>query len=614
MMAPSDHAVIEGVQVQEHAIPCLVEPTRQGNLSDLPLRNAREIPDKAVYAVREVDRWRDVTAREFSQQVDALAKGIMAAGVQAGDRVGIMSRTRYEWSLTDFAVWTAGAVSVTIYETSSAEQVEWILGNSEAVAVVVESAAHAAVVAGVHADLPALRDVWRIDGGGLDELARAGAEVSDDELSARRHTACRSDLATIIYTSGTTGRPKGCMLTHGNFQDLAENCVAAVPEVFDRPVVSTLLFLPLAHVFARLIEILCAQAGATMAHSADMTRLLNDFATFRPTFILAVPRVFEKIYNGAEQKAIGEGRGRIFAIATATAVAWSQSQDSGKAGFALRVRHAVFDRLVYSKLRAAMGGRVLYAVSGGAPLSTRLGHFFRGVGVTILEGYGLTETAAPATMNRPASMKIGTVGPPMPGVGVRIADDGEILIRGINVFKGYWNNQTATDDVLRDGWFHSGDLGSLDEDGLLRITGRKKEILVTSGGKNVAPAVLEDRLRAHPLVSQCIVVGDGKAFIAALLTIDQEMYPIWAKNVGLHGVDLDAARTNERVLAELQKAIDRANHAVSKAEAIRRFAVLPGDLTEESGHLTPSLKLKRNVVMLDYREYVEQLYDNPRTG
>ncbi|MEP6650426.1 MAG: long-chain fatty acid--CoA ligase, partial [Lapillicoccus sp.] len=503
---------------------------------------------------------------------------------------------------------TAGAVTVPIYETSSPDQVAWILEDSGAVAIVAETATHAGAVAAVRDRLPTLRDVWQIESGALDELNRAGTDVSDETLDARRASTDRSSLATIIYTSGTTGRPKGCQLTHGNFKDLAENTCESLASVVRADGAATLLFLPLAHVFARFIQVLCVEATARMGHSSDIRSLLEDFASFRPTFILAVPRVFEKIYNSSEQRAEGDGKGRIFATAAATAMAWSESLDSGGPGLGLKLKHAVFDRLVYGKLRAAMGGQIQYAVSGGAPLGTRLGHFYRGIGVIVLEGYGLTETTAPATVNVPERVKIGTVGTPLPGVGIRIAEDGEILIKGVNVFAGYHNNETASSDALQDGWFHTGDIGELDTDGYLKITGRKKEILVTAGGKNVAPAVLEDRLRAHPLVSQCIVVGDQKPFIAALITLDDEMLPTWAKNNGQPGLTVAQARTNEAVLAQLQKAVDDANTAVSKAESIRKFAVLPGDFTEENGYLTPSLKLKRNVVMKDFHEDVEALY------
>jgi long-chain acyl-CoA synthetase len=497
---------------------------------------------------------------------------------------------------------------VPIYETSSAEQVEWILADSGAVGVLVETAAHLASVEEGRSRLERLRHVWVIDHGDIDSLSGDSGTVDDAELAARRAGLDRNTLATVIYTSGTTGRPKGVELTHGNFLTLAENAAQELADVVASAGASTLLFLPLAHVFARFIEVLAVTAGVRMGHSSDLKGLLDDFAAFQPTFILAVPRVFEKIYNSAEQKAEAGGKGRIFAGAAATAVAWSEARDAGTVPLGLRVRHALFDRLVYARLREAMGGKVQYAVSGGAPLGTRLGHFFRGIGVTILEGYGLTETTAPATVNRPGAMRIGSVGLPLPGVDVRVADDGEVCLRGVNVFRGYRGNATATAESIREGWFRTGDLGELDADGFLRITGRKKEILVTAGGKNVAPAVLEDRLRSHPLVSQCIVVGDGKPYIAALVTLDEEMYPSWAANHGLDGVAFAAARTDERVVGEIQSAVDEANTAVSKAESIRKFALLEGDFTEESGHLTPSLKLKRNVVMRDFEDEVDALY------
>ena len=520
-------------QVRDKVVAPVVAPTTEGNLAQTVALNARQVPDKVVFATRSGAGWQDVTAARFADDVNRLAKGLIAAGIDVGDRVAIMSRTRYEWTLADYAIWTAGAVTVPIYETSSPDQVAWILEDSGAVAVVVETATHAGAVSAVRDRVPGLRDVWQIESGALDELNRAGADVGDETLDARRDSTDRTSLATIIYTSGTTGRPKGCELTHGNFKDLAENTCESLASVVRADGASTLLFLPLAHVFARFIQVLCVEAAARMGHSSDIRTLLDDFASFQPTFILAVPRVFEKIYNSSEQKAAGDGKGRIFAAAASTAMEWSESLDAGGPGVGLKLKHALFDRLVYSKLRAAMGGRIQYAVSGGAPLGTRLGHFYRGIGVIVLEGYGLTETTAPSTVNVPEKVKIGTVGTPLPGVGIRIADDGEILIQGVNVFARYRNNDTASTEAIQDGWFHTGDIGELDDDGYLKITGRKKELLVTAGGKNVAPAVLEDRLRAHPLVSQCIVVGDQKPFIAALITLDEEMLPAWAKNNGL---------------------------------------------------------------------------------
>jgi long-chain acyl-CoA synthetase len=598
--------------VKSFTVPALVTPQVEGNLSDLPVRNGSAWPLDVAFSKPSSGTWVDVTNAEFLADVHALAKGLMAAGIGLGERVAIMSKTRYEWTLTDFAVWTAGAVSVPIYETSSAEQVSWIVSDAGCAAVVLETPTHAATLARVRGDLLELRGVWEIDAGGLEELKAAGAQITDEALEARRSQINRGDVATIIYTSGTTGRPKGCQLTHDNFMALTENAVEPFKMILAAEGASTLLFLPLAHVFARFVQVLCVQGRVRMGHTADIKNLLADFGTFSPTFILSVPRVFEKIYNSSEQKAAAEGKGKIFQTAAETAIAWSTAHDNGTPGVLLRAKHAVFDKLVYGKLRAALGGKVAYAVSGGAPLGTRLGHFYRGIGLIVLEGYGLTETTAPATVNTPALIKIGSVGPPLPGVSIQIADDGEILVKGNNVFLAYRNNETATNEAIVDSWFHTGDIGELDHDGFLKITGRKKELLVTAGGKNVAPAVLEDRLRAHPLVSQCIVVGDQKPFIGALITLDAEMFPAWARNRGLPGLSMAEARTNEVVLAEIQGAVDDANKAVSKPESIRKFTILPGDFTEDNGYLTPSLKLKRNIVMKDYASEVEALYSGPK--
>ena len=589
----------------------LVTAKVKGNLSDLPARNGAGRPRAVAFCKRSSGTWVDVTNAEFLADVRAVAKGLMASGVGLGERVAIMSKTRYEWALTDFAIWTAGAVSVPIYETSSARQVGWIVNDAACSAVILETPAHARTLAEATAG-DGQRQVCQIDAGGLDKLRAAGREVTDEAVEARRSQVSRGDVATIIYTSGTTGRPKGCQLTHDNFMALAENATERMEMVLRAEGASTLLFLPLAHVFARFIQVVCVNAGVRMGFTSDIKNLVADFGTFSPTFILSVPRVFEKIYNSSEQKAVSQGKGRIFRAAAATAIAWSQAQENGKPRALLTARHALFDLLVYSKLRAALGGKVAYAVSGGAPLGPRLGHFYRGIGLTVLEGYGLTETTAPATMNTPDLIKIGTVGTPLPGVAIRVAEDGEILIKGNNVFSAYRNNPTATCEALVDGWFHTGDVGQLDDEGFLKITGRKKELLITAGGKNVVPAFLEDRLRAHPLVSQCIVVGDQKPFIGALITLDAEMLPSWAKNNRLLNLSLDDARTNLVVRTELQRAVDFANKTVSKPESIRKFTVLAGDFTENNGYLTPSLKLKRNMVMKDYASEVEALYSGPR--
>ena len=592
--------------------PRLVTPQVRGSLSDLPVRNGTSRPRDVAFCKPSSGTWLDVTNAEFLADVRALAKGLMAAGIGPGERVAIMSKTRYEWALSDFAIWTAGAVCVPIYETSAAQQVGWIVKDAGCAAVILETPTHAKVLAEAKGDLPELRDVWQIDAGGLDRLRESGQQITDEALEYRRSQVVRADVATIIYTSGTTGRPKGCQLTHDNFMALAENATESMKAVRDVEGSSTLLFLPLAHVFARFIEVICVHAGVRMGFNSDIKNLVADFGTFSPTFILSVPRVFEKIYNSAEQKAVSGGRGRIFKAAAATAIDWSQAQENGRPGAWLRARHAIFDALVYGKLRASLGGKVAYAVSGGGPLGPRLGHFYRGIGLTVLEGYGLTETTAPATLNTPGLIKIGTVGPPMPGVTIQIADDGEILIKGINVFAAYRNNETATKEALVDGWFHTGDIGELDDDAFLKITGRKKELLITAGGKNVVPAFLEDRLRAHPLVSQCVVVGDRRPFIGALITLDAEMLPAWAGNNRLPNLSLAEARTNGVVRAELMRAVDDANKAVSRPESIRKFTILAGDFTEDNGYLTPSLKLKRTLVMKDYASDVEELYAGGR--
>jgi long-chain acyl-CoA synthetase len=594
--------------MREYTSPALAEPAKEANLTDCLIGQAIARPHAVGFSRRVGDRWEDITYRDFLGEATAVAKGLAASGVNDGDRVGLMSRTRYEWTLFDFAIWLAGAVPVPIYETSSAEQVQWILSDSGAVGVVVESPDHAAVVDSVRADLPDVAHVWHIDDGAVENLADAGQGIGDEEIERRRHTLTPDSLATIIYTSGTTGRPKGCELTHGNFIAEAHSVVDSAQEMFNESG-STLLFLPLAHVFARMIEIGTIYSGVRLGHTADVKNLLPDLAVFQPTFILSVPRVFEKVYNSSVAKAEADGKGKIFHRAADTAIAYSEGLDSGGPSLAVKLQHAVFDRLVYGKLRTALGGRVQYAVSGGAPLGARLGHFYRGIGVTILEGYGLTETSAGATLNRPDALKIGSVGKPVPGTSLRIADDGEVLIKGPIVFRGYWNNPTATaESIESDGWFHSGDVGEIDDQGFLTITGRKKEILVTAAGKNVAPAVLEDRLRAHALVSQCIVVGDNKPFIAALVTIDGEALPAWLKGQGREGTDVASLVDDEALRSEIQHAVDDANKAVSQAEAIKKFVILPIDFTEEGGQLTPTLKLKRNVVMKDFESAVEALY------
>jgi long-chain acyl-CoA synthetase len=598
--------------VREYSIPALVQVPENASLADVVFARASQAPAAVMLRRRdEGGHWQDVTAGQFCDEVTTLAKGLIAVGIEPGDRVALMSRTRYEWTLIDYAIWAAGAVTVPIYETSSAEQVTWILTDSGARAAVAETAEHAELISAVRGDLAALEHLWPMDG--LDELRSGGGGVTDEQLEQRRASGARAGLATIIYTSGTTGRPKGCEITHVNL-------LADVRNAFSGPLApvlgpagsSTLLFLPLAHSFARIIQVGCLEAGAVLGHWPDARTVAEGLPEFQPTFLLAVPRVFEKVYNSAQQQAAASrAKARIFAAAAATAIAWSRSLDGNQPGGpALRLRHGLFDRLVYARLRAAVGGKVQYAVSGGAQLGDRLGHFFRGAGITVLEGYGLTETSAAATVNLPNRNKIGTVGLPLPAVAVRIADDEEILIKGPNVFGGYWRNEAATSETLDpDGWLHTGDIGALDDEGFLRVTGRKKELIVTAGGKNVAPAVLEDRIRAHPLVSQCLVVGDNRPYIACLVTLDLEALDQWKQQ---HGKPAEAGPAelagDADLKAEIQLAVDDANKAVSRAESIRRFRILATDFTEANGYLTPSLKVRRNLVIKNCAADIEALY------
>ncbi|MEU8249412.1 AMP-dependent synthetase/ligase [Nonomuraea sp. NPDC048916] len=591
--------------MREYNVPVLVDVPATASLPDTIFERGERDPGAVVMRRKVGDAWPAVTAGELRDQVAALAKGLIAAGVEHGDRVALMSRTRYEWTLIDYAIWSVGAVTVPIYETSAVEQVAWILSDSGAKAVFVELDTHEATV---REAAPGLKGVWRVEAA-LDG-SLGGAEVDEQVLAGRRQGVGGADLATIVYTSGTTGRPKGCRITHDNLLFTARNVVKGPLEpLFGGPAPAALLFLPLAHIFARMIQVALVEAGAILAHTPNMKNVAPDLADFKPTFLLGVPRVFEKVYNGAEQKAVAGGKGKIFARAVEVAIAYSRAEGSGGAGLGLRLRRALFDRLVYGKIRAATGGRLSAAVCGGSALGERLGHFFRGIGIEVFEGYGLTETSAPCTVNMPGANKIGTVGKPLPGVTIRIGDDGEILAKGRHVFHGYWNNDQATADVSdADGWYHTGDVGELDSDGYLRITGRKKEILVTAAGKNVAPGPLEDTLRAHPLISQAMVVGDDRPFVASLITLDPEALEQWKSANGRTGASLADLRTDPLIQAEVRSAVDRANASVSKAEQIKKFAILDTDITEESGHLTPTLKIKRNVVLRDFAADIEALY------
>ena len=594
--------------MQQTETRILTEAEPALNVADLLAQRASRTPDLVLFQVPEDGGWRPITAARFRAQVVEVAKGFIAAGIEPGDRIGLLSSTRYEWSVVDFAAWYAGALVVPVYETSSPDQVRHILEDSGACAIVVETAEHYTRVDEVLPDLPDVQHVWQLDLGGLDKIAQGGREVPDDEVERRRQLAVESDIATIIYTAGTTGKPKGCVLTHGNFVELTRNVTIDIPEVVHEQA-ATLLFVTLAHVFARFISVLAVYGGVRVGHQADTKQLVPSLGSFRPTFLLAVPRVFEKVYNSAEQKAEAGGRGGAFRWAADVGVRWSEAKTEGHVPIGLALQYRAADALVFRKLRGVLGGRCRWAVSGSAPLGKRLNHFYRAIGVTILEGYGLTETTAPLTVNRPADAKIGTVGRPLPGSAVRIGADGEVEVRGIGVFPGYHHAEEATREAFDDGWFRTGDIGALDDDGHLMITGRKKEIIVTAGGKNVAPAELEDPIRANPIISQVVVVGDQRPFIAALVTLDGEMLPAWLKNKGVEEqVSIEQAAKLPVVREEIQRAIDAANTRVSRAEGVRAFRILTDDFTEASGELTPKMSIKRHIILDKRSGDIDALY------
>jgi long-chain acyl-CoA synthetase len=593
--------------MNEITIPALIPAAVAGNLTNLISERAHFEPERVIVSRPLGDGWQPVTAKAYEEEIKAVAKGLVANGVSFGDRVAIMAKTRYEWTVLDFAIWYAGAVPVPIYETSSAEQVEWILTDSAAVAIVVETPALAELVQPV---LPSTcKKVWNITYNALATLTHEGKDVSDDEIAKRREKLKPETLATLIYTSGTTGKPKGVQLTHGNFLSECGNVVNGASDLFLKPGGSTLLFLPVAHVFGRMVQIGSITAGLHLAHCSDLTKLPTDLASFKPTFVLAVPRIFEKIYNGAESKAQAAGKGKIFHKAAEVAIAYSKSLDSKKISPLLKLQHGLFDKLVYTKIRTGLGGRVEAAISGGAPLGERLGHFYRGAGIRVLEGYGLTETTAGATLNLTSAHRVGSVGKPIPGTTIKIAEDGEVLIKGPIVMQGYWQNDAANKEVFTsDGYFKSGDLGKIDEEGYLSIVGRKKELIVTAGGKNVAPAVLEDRLRSHPLISQCMVVGDNKPFIAALITIDPDAIKPWAVANKKEGASIADLAKDPTLQAVIQTAVDETNKAVSRAESIRKFTILPVDFTIPGGQLTAKLSVKRHVVSQQFAREIDELF------
>ncbi|TQK51699.1 long-chain acyl-CoA synthetase [Streptomyces sp. SLBN-118] len=618
---------VNGV-VMEVSVPALVPAVTHGSLADIPFHNAREAPHDAVLSVKDAHgTWQDVTAAQFAEDVLAVAKGLIAEGLEPGDRVAIMSRTTYEWTLIDFAAWAAGLVTVPVYPTSSAFQARWIVDNSGAVACFVETAAQARMISQERRQLPGLAHLWAFDTGAVAQLRKAGEQggIPDAVVTARRAGLSPDTIATLIYTSGTTGRPKGCVLTHANFFAEVDNAVELLYPVFksvSKEPASTLLFLPLSHVFGRMVAIGCLRARVRLGHAPSIQTedLLADLAGFRPTFLLAIPYVLEKVYNTGRATAEKLGRASSFDRAAKIAQRYGRAVEAAEHGtgpgpsLGLRAARALYDPLVYRRIRAALGGKVRYAICGGSPLGSRLASFYAGAGIEVFEGYGLTETTAASTATPPLRPRLGTVGWPLPGTAVRIADDGEVLLRGGQVCVGYWDSERGVAAPLTDpeGWLPTGDLGALDDDGYLTITGRKKDIIITSGGKNVAPAPLEDWLRAHPLVAQCMVVGDNRSYITALLTLEQDGIDHWRRMKKKTHLPLADLVQDGELLDALQRAVDEANRLVSRAESIRRFKVLTADFTEESGHLTPSLKLKRTAIARDFEAEIESLYDGRR--
>ncbi|WNI31203.1 AMP-dependent synthetase/ligase [Streptomyces sp. ITFR-6] len=607
--------------VQQVSVPAFAPPVRRGSLAEIPFDNAREAPADAVLSRKQQDgSWQDVTAAEFAAEVLAVAKGLIAEGLRGGDRIAIMARTTYEWTLLDFAAWAAGLVTVPIYPTSSAFQARWILQDSGAAACAVETAEQGRVISQERRQIGGLTHLWQFDTGVLGRLKTAGRDIPDDAVAARRATLEPETPATLIYTSGTTGRPKGCVLTHGNFYAEVDNAIELLHPVFksvSKYPASTLLFLPLSHVFGRMVAIGCLRARVRLGHAPSIRTedLLADLAGFGPSFLLAIPYVLEKVYNTGRATAEKMGRASSFDRAARIAQRYSQAVEAAEhgtgpgPGLGLRAARALYDPLVYRRIRAALGGQVRYAICGGSPLGSRLAAFYAGAGIEIFEGYGLTETTAAATVTPPLRPRLGTVGWPLPGTAVRIAPDGEVLLRGGQVFQGYWDAERGEAvPALDGGWFATGDLGALDEDGYLTITGRKKDIIITSGGKNVTPAPLEDWLRAHPLVSQCMVVGDNRSFITALITLEPDGLAHWRRMRKKEGVPVRELIHDEELHTALQRAVDEANRLVSRAESIRKFSVLPVDFTEERGHLTPSLKLKRDAITRDFAAEIEELY------
>ena len=595
-------------------------PLEQGIDSDKNIFSVLEerverTPDDNLVEYKNVQgEWVAFTATEFKNKVVALAKGLIARGVMPGDSVSIIAHTCWQWTALDVAIMSIGALTVPVYETNSPAQVKMIFNDANVKMAFAEDDFQRDKIESVRDQCPDLGDVYVIGLGAIDTIIEYGRAVSDAEFLEREQAVKGSNLATIVYTSGSTGTPKGVELTHANFVFITYSGVNSMPDIAMKPNRRLLLFLPLAHVFARYMQFFCFAGNVSLGLSGNLKTILADFKAFKPTFILAVPRIFEKIYNAASQKAGAGFKGRVFADATQTAYDWSHAQQSGGSiPLALNAKHALYNKLVYSSIMEVFGGHVEYAVSGGAPLDSSIAHFFNGVGLPLLEGYGMTETCAPSSVNPTEGYKIGTIGLPLQGVTMGVDEEGELCIKSPAVCAGYHNNPDVTKQQIVDGWLHTGDLGSIDDDGFVSIVGRKKDLIITAGGKNVSPCEMEASIMTSPVVSQCVMIGDRKPFIAAIISLDLAETNLWLESKGAEQVaDLDEASKNPIVRAEVERAVNKANELASRAESIRKFEIVPDEFTEENGLVTPSMKARRQAVVEHYRTLIDKVIYVPR--
>ena len=580
------------------------------NLFDLLDERAERDPDGAMIEYKTEDgTWQPYSALVFRDMVIDLAKGLIGLGVNKGDSVAIVSRTRWEWTALDMAIMSIGALTVPVYETNSASQVSWIFNDSKVTLAIAEDDGQRDKIESVRSEVPTLRNVFVIEAGGLNAIKTYGESVTDAEFWEYKEASHGDDRATIVYTSGSTGTPKGVELTHRNFAFLVLSALQYMPRAGAWPNRRLLLFLPLSHVFARFMEFFSFGGTISLALSSNMKTMVKDFETFGPTLLLAVPRVYEKVYNAASQRAGTGFAGKMFMRAAENAREWSKAEQKGEQlPIAGRIAHAFYEQVVYKKIRTIFGPNADFAITGGAPMDSELSHFFNGIGMPVLEGYGMTETCGPVCVSLPEDNRIGTIGMPMCGITAGIAEDGELVVKGPLVCKGYHNNPGVTAQQITDGWLHTGDLGDISEDGFISITGRKKDLIITAGGKNVSPGLLEASVMTSPVVSQCLGIGDKKPFVAALVTLDLADANNWLESQGAKPEpDLASLAKNAIVHAEVERAVNAANEGVSRAESIRKFEILPDEFTEANGMLTPSLKTRRAQIVEHYRELIDDV-------